>query len=217
MANEFERGTSDLKHATRQRFAMVCRRIGISGERAGEVFEDLVQRYSEAHRSYHNLFHIDRMLGWLDKSGEGSDAIELAIWFHDAIYDPFGKRNEAESGEYFRNQLESLVGDQLLEDVVRLILATDPSRSRNNRSDEDLLVDIDLSILGSQPWDYEVYRSSVRSEYASVPAANFNAGRISILRSFLNKRIYATEFFSPLEQQARSNIAGEIAALGEAT
>ncbi|MEM0966240.1 MAG: phosphohydrolase [Verrucomicrobiota bacterium] len=153
------------------------------------------------------------MLSWLDASGQHSDEIEFAIWFHDAIYDPLDSHNEAQSAQYFADRIGSFVGGKLTDDVERLVVATDPKRSRSGREDEDLIIDIDLSILGSEPEDYEAYQTAVRREYSSVPEAQFSAGRRSILQSFLCQRIYATEFFSQLEEQARSNIKGELEAL----
>ncbi len=124
--------------------------------------------YSEAKRAYHNLSHIDRMLSWLDRSGHHSDAVEFAIWFHDAVYEPLGSGNEAKSAQYFADHIGLFVGGKLAEDVERLVMATDPTLSRSGREDEDLIIDIDLSILGSKPEDYEAYQTAVRSEYSSV-------------------------------------------------
>jgi predicted metal-dependent HD superfamily phosphohydrolase len=202
-----------MDHASAQRFTEVCERVGLAPERAHSNWDDLRQRYSEEHRSYHNLSHIDRMLSWLDASSAGTDAIELAIWFHDVIYEPLGSHNEAKSAQHFVDHLGSFIGGSLVEDVERLIRATDPTRSRSGMPDEDMIIDIDLSILGSPPDQYEVYRSAVRREYSSVAEADFIAGRKSILQSFLSQRIYSTEFFAQLEQQARSNIKNEFECL----
>ncbi len=203
-----------MDQATRQRFTNLCKRLGIAADRVDGMFDDLTKHYSEGHRSYHNLSHINRMLAWLDASpGKGAETVELAIWYHDAIYEPMSGQNEVKSAQYFRDHLGTFIGDHLVEDVVRLILATDPTRSRTGRNDEDLIIDIDLSILGSAPDDYEAYRRAIRSEYSSVPEANFNAGRKSILQRFLSQRIYVTEFFASLEEQARLNMKNEIACL----
>lgn len=203
-----------MNHTTPTRFKKVCRRAGVADERAESIFSELVVFYSQEHRAYHNLSHIDRMLSWLDASGEATDSVEFAIWFHDAIYEPLSNHNEAKSAQYFTDHLGSFVGGKLVEDVERLIMATDPTRSRSGREDEDLIIDIDLSILGAPPEDYEAYQSAVRSEYSSVPDAEFFAGRSSILQCFLSQRIYATEFFGQLEEQARSNIKKELTSRG---
>jgi predicted metal-dependent HD superfamily phosphohydrolase len=202
-----------MEYATLQRFNKVCKRVGIPDEKVIVAGEFLFNCYSEAHRSYHNLFHIDRMLSLLDEAGGGFDSLELAIWFHDIIYNPTDGSNEEKSAQIFSDLLGSSIGRDLTSDVVRLIIATDPRKSRSGRNDEDLIIDIDLSILGSSPCDYELYRSAIRCEYSFVAEADFRAGRTSILRRFLTQSIYATEFFGKFEQQARSNIKNELSNL----
>ena len=199
-----------MNHATPRRFNELSLRVGVIEEIAERVFGGLMVLYYGENRAYHNLLHIDRMLLWLDESGEASDAVELAIWFHDAIYDPQGSQNEAKSAQYFTDHFGSHIDDALGADVERLILATDPTRARSGQGDEDLIIDIDLSILGSSPKDYDIYRLSVRSEYSFVSDTDFSAGRSLILEGFLSQKIYATEFFSPLESKARSNLKREL-------
>ncbi len=202
--------------ATRKRFVALCLRCGLSADRAGTVWLDLLNRYTEKHRSYHNLSHIDWMLSRLDRGPEGSDVIELAIWFHDSIYQPLEGDNEAQSARHFSAQFGNDLSRELADDVVRLIVATDPMQSRSGKADEALIVDIDLSILGAAPADYAAYRKAVRSEYSAVQDTAFAAGRDTILKSFMSAPIYTTEFFSELEDRARLNITAELAILESA-
>lgn len=202
-----------MDHATPHRFVALAKRLGVADGMARGIFGDLRDLYSEGHRAYHNLSHIDRMLGWLDAAGGGSEAVELAIWFHDAIYSPRGTQNEAKSAKYFADRLGPFIGEHLATEVERLIMATDHSRPRSGMYDEELIIDTDLSILGSQPDEYDAYRSAVRSEYAFVPERDFVAGRRAILGGFLSRPIFSTAFFAKLEQQARANIASELESL----
>lgn len=53
--------------------------------------EDLHDRYTEPQRHYHTLRHLDEMLLLLDARAANVDnkiVIELAVWFHDCVYDP---------------------------------------------------------------------------------------------------------------------------------
>ena len=202
-----------MNFATAARFQELCHRVEISDPIATTVFAELVRHYGEEHRTYHNLTHIDRMLGWLDSVGENLDAIELAIWFHDVIYDPQGKDNEDKSAEFFRDGLGRAIPSSLADAVERLILATDLKRARSGREDENLMIDIDLSILGSSPGDYAAYRDAIRSEYAVVPEETFRTGRGAILRHFLSQPIYHTQSFQRLEPQARWNMQQELVSL----
>ena len=203
-----DRGKMD--YATPQRFIAACRRVGVTDARASSVWQVLRDRYSERHRHYHNLSHIEKMLYWFDSSPSTDEATELAIWFHDIVYDPLDSHNEAQSARLFESCLGAEVGRTLSETVARLIVATDPTRARTGEPDEDLLIDIDLSILGSPPDDYDAYRMAIRREYSHVPDPDFAAGRKTILQAFLSRRIYATDFLGHLEEPARINLRAEL-------
>ena len=136
--------------------------------------------------------------------------MELAIWFHDVVYDPLGRLNEEKSAEYFVEHFGACPPDSLTENVVRLILATDSTRPRTGTHDENLIIDIDLTILGASPEDYAVYKDAIRSEYSAVPEEKFRGGRKAILLRFLSQPIYSTDYFQQLETQARINMQEEL-------
>ena len=205
-----------MKFATFLKFQSLCTRVGMEKKGIEVIWEDLTRRYAEEHRAYHNLHHLEKMFGMMDESGSGSDAIELAIWFHDVIYDPRSKSNELLSADYFCNVAAGRIGSGLVADVRRLVLATDPSLPRTGEADEDLLIDIDLSILGSPKPAYEAYCAAVRKEYSFVDDESFAMGRAEILKRFLFGKIYATSFFQGVEENARINLEGEIQKLERA-
>jgi predicted metal-dependent HD superfamily phosphohydrolase len=202
-----------MKHANSVRFTSTCARVGVGEAQAILFWTNLESRYSEANRSYHNLMHVDRMLDWLDCSQLGNDSVELAIWFHDSVYEPMNRDNELQSALYFRNGIGALLDDSIKEDVERLILATDLRSERSQRHDESLMIDVDLSILASEPQDYQAYCQAIRQEYQAVPDSEFTAGRSAVLRQFLANPIYATGFFAPMEAAARRNIEAEVKVL----
>ena len=192
------------------RFLKLCQRFGIPESKAEEGWDDLETRYSEPHRHYHNFDHLEKMLACLDQVAPGSEVMEMAIWFHDCIYEPLEKDNEAQSAGLFRSRFEGCLEEAIVDDVERLIMATDPRSPRSGKSDEDLLVDIDLSILGSSPEEYERYRKAVRKEYAIVPEADFRVGRKAVLEGLLAQQLYVTEYFRPLQDRAAKNMGEEI-------
>lgn len=73
---------------------------------------------------------------------------------------------------------------------------------------EQVLVDIDLSILGASEERFAEYEQQIRSEYSFVPGWLFRRKRRSILKSFLGRNhIYSTpHFHSLLEIKARQNL-----------
>jgi predicted metal-dependent HD superfamily phosphohydrolase len=212
---KFCRPSATIDIAAKDRFAALCARLGVDRARAESVYEQLRQRLSESHRHYHHVDHVETMLRGFDARGNPDDAIELAIWFHDSVYEPMSSdhTNEIQSAAFFESQLGRNLPMEQVEKVKRLILATDPSRLRSGLADEDFLVDLDLSILGASPDEYETYRLAVRKEYASVPDQQFYAGREKILRRFLESQIYRSPAFASREAAARANVAWELRAI----
>jgi predicted metal-dependent HD superfamily phosphohydrolase len=195
------------------RFVHTLEAVGVTAADAGQTWRRLEANYDEAHRAYHTLEHIRAMLAWLDTCGEGTPAMELAIWFHDSVYDPKSATNEADSAALFMELAGRHLPPDFAADVCRLILATDHRTPRTSNPAEALLIDIDLSILGAEPEAYTAYSRAIRREYAHVPDEPYRAGRSAVLEHFLRRPIFATERFRPLEAAARVNLAGELTAL----
>jgi predicted metal-dependent HD superfamily phosphohydrolase len=184
------------------------------------VGERLFERYSERGRYYHDARHILHCLETFDRyTGRvaSDDAVELALWFHDSVYDvhaPPGK-NERDSAEYFQHEFGDLAADIIDGgEVRRLILATWHA-GRPGDGDAMLTCDIDLSVLGAEAPRYDAYAADIRREYAFLDDATFREGRRKVLESFLARRsIFATRHFRKLfEERARQNVLREIEAL----
>ena len=176
--------------------------------------------YSEPHRHYHDMRHIEaclRELAALDgPTAEERKILEYAIWWHDAVYDPTRADNEEQSAALAERDLTQLGVDAVTRaTVARLIRATRDHKVAPDDRLGMLLVSIDLSILGQSPVEYDSYAAAIRAEYAHVPDAAFRAGRAAVLRRFLAApAIYPdAEFRCRYEAQARANIAREIARL----
>jgi predicted metal-dependent HD superfamily phosphohydrolase len=137
--------------------------------------------------------------------------LEVAIWFHDLIYDPRAPDNEARSAE----EAARFLGDcPLIPKIHRLILAT-RHQGEASPGDEELIADIDLSILGSEFPVYQNYASAIRSEYSLVIEPDYIAGRTKVLSAFLERpHIFSTSYFrTTLESIARRNLESEIRSL----
>jgi predicted metal-dependent HD superfamily phosphohydrolase len=143
------------------------------------------------------------------------DAMEMALWYHDAIYDTHATDNEAQSATLAAHRLrDASVPETFVQMVVRLIMATQHHAGAEDL-DTRLLVDIDLAILGQPVHLFDVYEQHIRQEYAWVPHEAFLKGRTKILRAFLHRStIYATDHFRQrYEAQARVNIARSLRVL----
>lgn len=180
------------------------------------VRETVLGRYREPWRAYHTVQHLQDCAHQAARFGLSCPhpgAVQLALWYHDVVYDPQAHDNEARSAALAADHLRAAgAAPDLVARVERLILAT-RHQAEPGDADEALLVDIDLSILGAPPDRFATFETQVRQEYAFVPDAAFAAGRAAVLRSFLDRpHIYATApFRQALEAQARANLEQAVA------
>lgn len=185
--------------------------IGAQGE-GGETFERLVAAWSGPQRRYHGLQHLEECLALFEEHAglaEHPGEVELALWFHDAVYELRARDNEQRSAELAVATLtDAGVGVAAVERVRRLVLAT-RHEALPETADEALLVDIDLSILGASGERFDEYEVQVRQEYSWVPRALFRSKRREILSGFLaREHIYSTAAIrAGRERQARANLA----------
>ncbi|HVL01140.1 MAG TPA: metal-dependent hydrolase [Dongiaceae bacterium] len=187
---------------------------------AAPWYHALRTRYDEPQRHYHTFAHIEACLRHLDAVRpqlRKPATVELALWFHDVIYDPRAKDNEARSADFARSALQACQVDSvLIAEVERLILLTCHTETPPDLDpDARYLLDIDLAILGAETTLYDRYETWVRQEYAHVPLILFRWGRKRLLRHFLSQpALYTTEHFrSQFEDQARLNLRRAITAL----
>ena len=188
----------------------LCESVGAVRD-SDECFNRLIAAYLEPHRHYHSLRHIaecQQEFEAVREQAASPEAIELAIWFHDAIYNTKASDNEEKSAEWARDFLEET---SLAEQVSNLVLAT---KHHDVRLDPvaPMLVDIDLSILGQPEKRFWEYEDQIRAEYSWVDSAVFSEKRAEILETFLKRdRIYSTDsFFDRYEPQARQNLQASI-------
>ena len=203
----------------RHRWRDLWRRLGVAGKHTPPL-EPLLETYEAPWRDYHNLEHIAHCLDEFDRvKGKciNPDAVELAIWFHDLVYDPKRHDNEAQSARAAERTLgEARIARQTVEHVTALILAT-THVSPPSEEDSKILVDIDLSILGQPAAVFDEYERGIRREYAHVDEQAFRAGRSAILRRFLEgQTIYTTpDFQERYEASARQNLRRSLKLLGD--
>jgi predicted metal-dependent HD superfamily phosphohydrolase len=199
------------------RFSALWQRLGCRGD-GRALFAELQRACSKPQRAYHTAAHIEDCLAQFDLArhlAERADEVEAAIWFHDAVYDPRTSDNEERNAEWAR---ESLIQAGAAEDgaqrIAALVLLTrhaDPPAGR----DGELLLEIDLSILGREPEIFAIYDAQIRHEYNWVTEGEYLLRRADILAGFLGRpTIYRTEFFRErLESRARENLSRAISAL----
>lgn len=197
----------------KQRFTSLwdrCQTGHGAGADADVVYDEVHFYYSEAGRHYHTPKHIEHCLAQFDFAADAmddADAVEMAIWFHDLIFDTNAKDNELQSAHRFVELAGDSMGPEYKTRVYDLIMVTAAPRLPKT-NDQGFMLDIDLSSFGL-PWDEMVRDSAaVRQESSDLTDAEFFPGQRAFLESLVNrKHFYCTEYFrSRIETTARSNI-----------
>ena len=180
--------------------------------------QDLLARYDEPHRRYHDRRHLAELLAALVRLTGGAPVpveVVCAAWLHDAVHD--GRDDDEERSAVLASRvLRDLgVAGPVVEEVARLVRLTlthDPAPGDRAGA---LLSDADLAVLAADPARYERYAADVRQEYAHVPDAAFRRGRTAVLRGLLERpRLYATtEGHRWWDARARRNLRDEITLL----
>ena len=198
----------------------LARRAGARDDVAG-TGAALLGRWSESHRAYHDLAHLDEVLRRIDLlAGEADrpDVVRLAAWFHDAVYDPQATDNEERSAEVATVALAALgLAPDLVDDVARLVRLTATHAVAPGDRDGAVLCDADLAVLAADPLRYRSYTEGVRREYAHLDDETFARGRADVLQRLLDRpRLFTTSYGrQEWEQPARANVSAETRALHE--
>ncbi len=183
---------------------------------------DLLDRWLEDHRSYHDAVHLAEVLAALDELYEGGDLPSrdrhlagLAAWYHDAVYDaglPAGANEEA-SAALAEDRLTrlGLAADDVA-DVVRLVRESATHEMTTRDPATRAFHDADLWILASTTERFDAYCHQVRLEYRMVPAADFARGRSAVLAPFVDReRLYLTDHaHAHWTERARVNLGREL-------
>ena len=187
------------------------------------ILADLHRRHGEPQRHYHDWSHITALLAHfksLAGAFECPQAVELAILFHDAIYDPQAHDNEVQSAVLLRQVMAGQADDAVLGRAERMVLATarhliPEGLPADETADMALFLDMDLAILGAGAGQFDQYEAGVRREYAHVSDSAFAVGRAAVLERFIARdALYFSAWGKArFEAAARTNIATSLARL----
>lgn len=175
---------------------------------------ELLERWGEDHRRYHDRAHLLNVLESLDRLAEpGSPprAVVLAAWFHDAVYRGVAGEDEEASAQLAQQRLDGGLEAAEVAETVRLVRLTASHDPEAGDESGALLCDADLSVLGRSAQGYRRYLSAVRAEYAHVPDTDFAAGRAAVVRQLLAlEPLFRTNAGQHLwEDAARRNLQSE--------
>lgn len=181
------------------------------------TYQQLTAAYSGSGRHYHDLRHVQALLDTVDEYAglvEDREVVELAVWFHDAVYDYLSSENETRSAELARQFLaHSTLSSERQEMVAYLIECTASHAAAHAPApDLDFFLDADLRVLGAEPAAYNEYARQIRQEYRLVPAILYRRGRRKVLEQLLAApALYRTpEFQQRFDAAARHNLRAEL-------
>lgn len=196
------RETAEASALQRRFKGILEARSSASADGISAAFEELLARYREPHRAYHNSEHLSHCFLELDGARAQPefracdfDTIEYALFYHDAIYAPYASTNEAKSAKLALSVGEELgVEPELLAKAERMIVRTAGHRSAEDL-DEELLLDCDLSILGQDPVRFARYQRDTRREYRWIPNWYYARRRRAFLEGMLKREsVFHTRF-----------------------
>lgn len=172
--------------------------------------------WAEPQRHYHTTAHLAQCLAIYDRNPLRDAQVEVALWFHDAIYDPQASDNEERSAAWARTVAEQAgLSGETIEVIAQCILATRHRAPPTTRS-EALTLDVDLAILGATRRRFDRYDAAVRAEYAWVPLATYRQERARILDRFASRDdLFTTRWFRQrYATRARVNLRRALRHLG---
>jgi predicted metal-dependent HD superfamily phosphohydrolase len=208
----------------KERFNQLWKRINAQGS-VDRVFAELSAMYSEPHRFYHNMTHVENCIFELDSARDLThqpDLVEFALWYHDAIYNIRAEDNEEQSAQLAYDVCLAAQLPQSFTQGTRDLILSTTHRTIPQGIDARVLIDVDLSILGKSPEEFDEYEKNITREYAEViktlSEKEFKIRRLGKLSPLLTRaerhELYLTDFFrGKYETQAKVNLQRSIDAL----
>jgi predicted metal-dependent HD superfamily phosphohydrolase len=194
---------------------VLCLKYTSDGELIKQLWHELAKAYTAKNRHYHTLDHIAHMLQLAipyKQSEKQYDLLLFAIFYHDAVYSATRSDNEAQSAALAEKRLISLgLPEADIAFVKEMIVAT-KAHQQHTEPIINLLLDLDLAILGADREKYKAYTRAIRKEYSIYPDLLYKPGRKKVLQHFLQQpAIYKTiAFRQAYEERSRLNLQWEL-------
>lgn len=207
------RGSAETDLANR--FNGLMNRLGLASRSRG-VFELLAESYAAPDRHYHTLDHIRRCLERRDQVVElldDPDAVELALWFHDAVHEPGRDDNELRSACLFDRWIGIHLPTPRADAIHAMIMATAHDDDAVDTRDQAYAADIDLAALAVPADDFRRATARLRREHGQLSDSQFERETRVLFEKLLSRpHIYRTDYFRDrCAGQARRNLEHWIA------
>ena len=197
----------------KDKFLNLIRKYSDNENFNSECWSEIENNYSSKTRYYHNLKHLENMFTELDRiesKTKDLDTLLFAIFYHDIICESTKSNNEHQSALIFEKRISQTSFTSLSECMAQIEAIKEHKLSYDN--DTNILIDLDLSILGKSSKEYKKYCENIRKEYQIYPDFMYRKGRIEFLKNILElDSIYKTDFFKQeFETQAKENLINEL-------
>lgn len=178
-----------------------------------DCWNEIEQSYTSSSRHYHNLEHLETMFTDLKKVQshvKNLDTLLFSIYYHDIIYNPTKNNNEYQSALLFQKRITVTSFPWVSECMEQIEATKEHKLSTDN--DTNILLDLDVSILGKSPEAYQSYSKNIRKEYQIFPDFVYRSGRKKVLKHLLELNpIFKTDLFkAAYESQAKENLEREL-------
>lgn len=187
---------------------------GFIDSKCDEIYAEIEVKYNATYRYYHSSEHIVQCLKNMDEGAKvigASDIVELAIWFHDVIYDSGASDNEARSVEWFERNARGSLPNETIDGINQAIMCT-THKSLPIDDSSKFVVDVDLSGFGQEWSEFTRDGDKIRQENMHLNIDDYVVGQIKFMEKLLDReRIYFTDYFnSKFEKNARRNIGRQL-------
>lgn len=201
------------------RFRALVGKLGGDPEAIAPAFDRLYAAWSVEARRYHDLEHLVDCLRELDAANArepAADRAELALWYHDVVYEPGAHDCEERSARALEADAVALAIPELsAKAAANLVRATAHAGARDTCEPvaAELVRDIDLSILGRDALRFMDYEYGVEEEYGATPTIAFRCGRGRFLAALQARDsiFRGAHFRARYEQRARVQIEALLA------
>lgn len=179
-----------------------------------ECWNEIQTNYNATARYYHNLQHLKNMLTDLEAIKHEVihlDVLLFSIFYHDIIYNTTKSNNEYESALILKKRLSKT--NFKMDNITICMNQIEATKHHQfaTQNDTNILLDLDLSILGKTEKEYKEYAKNIRKEYKIYPNFMYKKGRKKVLKAMLEKKsIYKTTcFINKYEEIAIRNLKAE--------
>lgn len=173
------------------------------------IGNSLYARMNNSHLKYHNPIHILSTFQAMENENLVMMGEEhLAVWFHDAIYDPSAPpmRNEKSSAMFMASLMHGLIDRDFINKAIEIIHATGEHQKADVEEHCKKVMDLDMYGFTS----YNIFqrnRKLIENEFLySIDSNKFHKGSAIFMKSLIAKGfIFRTEAFKKYEEKAIGN------------